>query len=522
MKVVKKIFYVLAGILLALCAFVLVCALNPGLSQKVSTFLYGDESHKGITQIFTPGGFKDYFSLPFGQTDDTDTGVPDNVAELPEFAISTLPDGVGMLTGYQPVEASEIQVTDDTAKELRDDLGTGDTGAALSFDVVKYPYYEMLNSYEQEVYKQIYANASIVMSSFAPVKSISTTELKRAFEAVVNDHPELFYLETAYSVKYDTSGKVVEITLSYYTLVNDLPSAKDKFNSVANSIVAGAMELANDYEKEKYVHDALISTIVYDDTAAMGQSAYSALVNGRTVCAGYARANQYILQQLGIPCYYCVGYSGQNHAWNIVRLSDGYYNEDITWDDTTPPTYDYFDCTDSDFSLTHVRTGMSVNLPKCNAVTYRGLEKEAVAEVTIPEGFTVEGNVEHPTPLHYDDIYGDALLTDEEKEHALLVEKLKEIGLKECDAAWTLQEYYDKCKTEQINVGTGDKHYYVIVPASLYESIEKAYATDAYKTGYANAALEKLGMNKMSIQIQGQRMGNGFYKLYHNVYTWKE
>ena len=85
-----------------------------------------------------------------------------------------------------------------------------------------------------------------------------------------------------------------------------------------------------------------------------------------------------------------------------------------------------------------------------------------------------------------------------------------------------MDDYYKKCQADLISVGAGDKHFYVIIPESLYESVEKAYSTDAYKTGYANAALEKLGMNKMSIQIQGQRLGNGYYKLYHNVYTWKE
>lgn len=526
MKVLKKIFYVLAGLLLAACAFVLICALNPALSQKISVFLYGNEDQTGFTQIFKKGGFSEFLNNKWGVElpDGIDDAVlPDILDDLPEYSVGTLPDGVGMLTGYQPVDSIETLVSEETAKELRDELGTGDTGSALSFDVSMYPYYDMLDETEAAVYKQIYANACAIKSSFAPTNNIDTKGLKRAFEAVVNDHPELFYLETEYSVKYDKAGKVVEITLSYYTIVNDLASAKNKFNAAANGIIAGASELATDYDKEKYVHDALVASTVYDDTAPMGQSAYSALVNGKTVCAGYARANQYILQQLGIPCYYCVGYSGQNHAWNIVGLSDGFYNSDVTWDDTVPPTYDYFNRTDSDFALSHVRTGMSLNLPKCQAFTYRGLESGAVAEVEIPDGTTVDGNQVHMTPLHYDDIYGKTDdPTDEEKAHALLVEKLAEIGLKESDVSWSMDEYYTKCKNDLISAGTGDKHYAVIIPESLFPSVEKAYSTDEYKTKYADEALQKLGMNKMSIQIQAQRLGNGYYKLYHNVYTWKE
>jgi transglutaminase/protease-like cytokinesis protein 3 len=102
----------------------------------------------------------------------------------------------------------------------------------------------------------------------------------------------------------------------------------------------------------------------------MNQSVYSALVNGETVCAGYARAMQYLMQRLGIPCYYCTGYAGQNHAWNIVRLDDGYYNVDVTWDDTPGGEYDYFNRTDAEYAGTHVRQSLSVNLPVCEAQTY--------------------------------------------------------------------------------------------------------------------------------------------------------
>ena len=124
-------------------------------------------------------------------------------------------------------------------------------------------------------------------------------------------------------------------------------------------------------KKEKYVHDALASAVTYDLTADMNQSAYSALVNGKSVCAGYARAYQYLLQQLGIPCYYCTGYSGGDHAWNIVKLDDGYYNVDVTWDDAAAIRYDYFNKTDADFASTHVRQNLSVYLPACNGTAYR-------------------------------------------------------------------------------------------------------------------------------------------------------
>ena len=57
-------------------------------------------------------------------------------------------------------------------------------------------------------------------------------------------------------------------------------------------------------EKEKYVHDTLIEMNKYDENEKLNQSAYSALVKGKTVCAGYSRAFMYIMNKLGIRTYY--------------------------------------------------------------------------------------------------------------------------------------------------------------------------------------------------------------------------
>lgn len=76
---------------------------------------------------------------------------------------------------------------------------------------------------------------------------------------------------------------------------------------------------------------------------------------------------QYLLQQLGISCYYCTGYASQSHAWNTVVLDDSYYN---------CRTYDYFNKTDADYAGNRIRQDLSVYLPPCNGQTYRDMEKE--------------------------------------------------------------------------------------------------------------------------------------------------
>ncbi len=62
---------------------------------------------------------------------------------------------------------------------------------------------------------------------------------------------------------------------------------------------------------------------------------YGTLVNRLSVCQGYAKTYQYLLNQLGIENYLC---SSEKlvHVWNIVELDGVYYHVDVTYDDPIP------------------------------------------------------------------------------------------------------------------------------------------------------------------------------------------
>lgn len=295
-------------------------------------------------------------------------------------------DGLSSFSNdYSGVEADGDLVSEQEIKALEDSKITGEE---YQFDSTYYPYFYFLNDSEKQLYKQIYANANDISKYFVPTVDINISQVKKVFEAVYNDHPELFWLNTSYSYKYTPDNKCVQIILSFNETINDIENAKKKFNSAANTIIAGANKLSSNYEKEKYVHDAIVTTVKYDKNASMNQSAYSALVNKSTICAGYARAFQYIMINLHIPTYYCVGISSVNHAWNIVKLSDGYYNVDLTWDNSDSSRYKYFNRTDNDFSITHKRTGLSLNLPKCNATKYRTSNTKASSSSSVKKSNT--------------------------------------------------------------------------------------------------------------------------------------
>lgn len=73
------------------------------------------------------------------------------------------------------------------------------------------------------------------------------------------------------------------------------------------------------------------------------RSAYGALVAGKTVCTGYARAFQALCNELGLPCWTVNGYQdGEGHIWNMVRLSGETLYIDCTFADTGGRPNKYF------------------------------------------------------------------------------------------------------------------------------------------------------------------------------------
>lgn len=501
MKAIKRFLFFIIILLIGLCAGILVCALNPALTRSLadrvealtnaSSKTPDDGAEGGLAGDVSAGGYV----------------VPDS---LPEAA----PDEVNGLFGYQPMTGKTEQIPQEEADNLSGILSPGKTGEGAVFPQNLYPYYAMLNPTLQQLYRQVYANALELNTSFAPVAAVTTGQIKNVMEAVYNDHPEIFWLESEYSCKYLKTGICVELTLKYNATADDLPKAKETFESRAEAILAGARQMENVYGKEQYIHDALVQIVSYDASADMNQSAYSALVQGRSVCAGYARAFQYLMQQMGIPCYYCTGYAGQDHAWNIIRLGTVCRNVDVTWDDTDPATYNYYNKSDSELAATHVRTGLSVYLPACVEM----LQSEGDSS---PAG--IAGDYVNPdpqTPMKWPDRWPAPKPDPEKTEEDKKKENLDKAGITEDEVLDTLQNYYKDCGERLKKAGAGDKKFSNVIPESLWPSIEKAYSEGSHHSGYVDDALKELKVENFVIQIEVQRLGGGYCRIYHNVYTY--
>jgi hypothetical protein len=344
-------------------------------------------------------------------------------------------------------------------------------GDDYSFPERMYPYRAMLNIRQQTNYNQVYTNAmNYNKDPFTLHTEVTISELNDVMEAVYNDHPELFWLETQYSYTYGYNGMGYTVQLMFNETINDIDNNILKFNDEVSNIVDMASQYTSDVEKEKFVHDYLVDTVAYNVNAPMNQSAYSAIINGSSVCAGYSRAFQHILMQMGIPTYYCTGYAnGEAHAWNIIGLGDYFYNVDSLWNDNIGDNYQtrsylYFNVPDSEFNKEHIRTGLSVNLPPCNST-----------EMTYENVFS-------------NNVYGDILAS---------------YGLQEEDVIQTLDEYIQNSKQELLQAGVGSSSFTIAVSdIDLLSEIYQYIRDEGYVDGYLEEVVNELGLDYSRVNLQ--------------------
>ena len=150
------------------------------------------------------------------------------------------------------------------------------------------------------------------------------------------------YTSDALIVSYNTS-------VEYYTTEAQEAALTAKLNQVMESL---DLDTKTEYEKVKAIFDYIASHVTYDYDNLNNQSyklkhtAYAALVNGTSVCQGYATLFYRMCLTAGLDARVITGsdtpgYS--DHAWNIVRIGNLYYNIDVTWDaGHEPEDYNYF------------------------------------------------------------------------------------------------------------------------------------------------------------------------------------
>ena len=222
--------------------------------------------------------------------------------------------------------------TDFNAENMSESLDT-DISAKFSD---KY-FYNQLTSDEQKEFQNVYCQVKN-FSTEVSVNNISPDLMNKFIRILCFDCPELFYLsESGHSYKQE-QGAVISYRPSYLCSEDEALVRMGEITRVL-SLIMRDIENANEQSAEKYIHDYLISNIVYNQNTENCRNIYGALVEGKANCRGYSTAFSYLCRSAGIETAEVVGYANTSdnkkvaHSWNVVKIGNYYYYTDVCWDD---------------------------------------------------------------------------------------------------------------------------------------------------------------------------------------------
>lgn len=235
--------------------------------------------------------------------------------------------------------------------------------------------------------KELLAEIENALSSGKTKISFVTSDLDQTDFDTLNQNIEGFYgVVKEYqikSVKFLNKSYVTlncEISDNYYVEKaffdeEDIPEerekARDLYEACKSFLTSLQSKKRSDYEKEKLIHDYIVSNVAYGypggkkEPEGDAYSAYGALVLKKAVCNGYAEGMKLLCDLSGVTCKMISGTAdGEKHAWNLIKLDKEWYHADLTWDETSRIMYPYFNVDDTQMKADH----------KWNAALYQKAE----------------------------------------------------------------------------------------------------------------------------------------------------
>ena len=248
--------------------------------------------------------------------------------------------------------------------------------------------YENKDNLKTGTYKIDFENTFQTLLSKEDGDAELKIQYQSAIEALVYENPDIFYIDVTkmyiniekitkitgvrYNVFIDNGNEISYLADGFYTK-QDVEKYENQISQAKNQIMAKIKGM-NDYEKIKTIHNYLIDSIQYEEDLTQNNiyDIYGALVSKKCVCEGYAKAFQYLMNEIGIENTIVIGVGTnsknqtENHAWNYVKLNGQWYAVDVTWDDpiitgggklTNKARYEYFLKGSNKMNENHVPSG---------------------------------------------------------------------------------------------------------------------------------------------------------------------
>lgn len=196
-----------------------------------------------------------------------------------------------------------------------------------------YYFYGQLSSSERVVYDELLRGLMAMQSSIPFSSGVSFDMISRMVELVLNDHPEIFWFSGAGNMSQRGGSFSFQ---PKYTISRETKQEREaRIRRVVSEFLESTRRCRTDVECLEAAFNYLVKNVSYVDGCIDNQNICSALLNHKSVCAGYSKSLQYLMQKMGKECLFISGITAKKgrHAWNIVKLGGKYYHTDVTFGD---------------------------------------------------------------------------------------------------------------------------------------------------------------------------------------------
>lgn len=291
-------------------------------------------------------------------------------------------------------------------------------------------YYQQIGAEEQAIYQEILQGIKENVDEIYTHGSDADRTIQ-LFQYVLKDYPDIFWCDgTATATAYEEEESYTILRPDYIYNNEEKTVMKEEIEDAVLDCLSGISAEESEYQKILYVYEYIVNTVDYDQEASDNQNIYSVFAHHRSVCAGYSKATQYLLEKLGVFCTYVTGTTtgGQSHAWNLVRCNGEYYYVDTTWGDPVFQaaegeevnqlqniSYDYMCCDDTELLKNHTPDN-DVELPSCtrmdcNYYVMNGMYYDSYdGEIILQKMNDIISSKGNPVVLKFKDsgVYGQA------------------------------------------------------------------------------------------------------------------
>ncbi|MFR7592528.1 MAG: transglutaminase domain-containing protein [Longibaculum sp.] len=224
-------------------------------------------------------------------------------------------------------------------KENRPSLDMKQVESVFLQDQDYHYFYNQLSDGEKNTYQRLYY-ACYKQYNHMTIEDNDIDRIQSVFEKVLFDHPEFYYVSDQFS--YSIDNEKTDFSPEYDYQEKEVKTINQKIKNHTQSFIDKTKTISDPVEKSKAVYDYIIENVVYHENEKTDQNIISSLVEGKSVCAGYARGYQYLANRVGLQAVYMVGMdkedssktdSDEGHAWVMNRIHDDYYYCDPTWGD---------------------------------------------------------------------------------------------------------------------------------------------------------------------------------------------